>query len=97
MGVASGGVFDTIIIDTFKFLTVVLPSKDLITSFKASADTIHQAIFDLTEQNAILEEARDILLPRLMTGMIDVEELDVEHAQLNKEANDLMRRIQSVG
>lgn len=39
---------------------------------------------NLTKQNQRLREARDILLPRLMTGVIDVESYDP--AQLLKEA-----------
>jgi len=31
----------------------------------------------LTEQNQLLKEARDILLPRLMTGLIDVDQIEL--------------------
>ena len=37
-----------------------------------------QLIKSLRDQNQLLKEARDILLPRLMMGLIDVDELDVE-------------------
>lgn len=57
---------------------LVVPSQTILNEFvrevKLSFDLIHA----WKEQCAKLEEARDILLPRLMTGMIDVEELDVE-------------------
>ena len=33
---------------------------------------------NLFNQNHLLKEARDILLPRLMTGMIDVSEMEEE-------------------
>ena len=53
-----------------KFNEIVLP-------------TFHQ-IENLEKQNERLREARDILLPRLMTGMIDVE--DYDPSQLLQEA-----------
>ena len=42
---------------------------------RALAIEMDQSIKVLTNQNQRLKEARDILLPRLMTGMIDVEEM----------------------
>ena len=36
---------------------------------------------NLQKQNQLLKEARDILLPRLMTGMIDVEQINLETLQ----------------
>ena len=45
--------------------------------FDNLAKRIDGEIENLTNQNQLLKEARDILLPRLMTGMIDVEEIEV--------------------
>lgn len=75
---ASGGVFDTIIVDTFKFLTFILPSKNLIIDFTELVTPIYESCLIIQSQNRLLKEARDILLPRLMSGMIDVEELELE-------------------
>ena len=36
-----------------------------------------EKILNLHSQNELLKEARDILLPRLMTGIIDTDELDI--------------------
>lgn len=41
----------------------------------------YDAISNIRIQNHRLKEARDILLPRLMTGMIDVEKMDIETLQ----------------
>ena len=43
--------------------------------FKQKMKPIFKQVHNLTTQNQRLKEARDILLPRLMTGMIDVEKL----------------------
>ena len=39
---------------------------------------LFKAIKQMRDQNKLLKEARDILLPRLMTGMIDVEKMNIE-------------------
>ena len=67
-----------------KFQKVMMPPEDIIKGFYSEAIIIHDEIQNLASQNQRLREARDILLPRLMTGMIDVEQYDP--AQLLREA-----------
>ena len=81
--------------DVLKEYHVVVPESSVLSLFNSEVLSSIQLMRYLVMQNKKLEEARDILLPRLMTGMIDVEELDVEHAQLNKEANDPISRVES--
>lgn len=57
------------------FVKIVVPDKDLLDEFNKFADSTFQAVLNLNRQIRFLKEARDILLPRLMTGMIDVEQL----------------------
>ncbi len=59
----------------FKYLKdseIVIPTKDLAGRFEEVASTQFIAIRNLQSQNQRLREARDILLPRLMMGMIEV-------------------------
>jgi type I restriction enzyme S subunit len=72
-GAANGGVFDAIVVDTFRYIPIVKPRKSLIDQFNSSVMPIFEGIENLINQNQLLKEARDILLPRLMTGMIDVD------------------------
>ena len=44
--------------------------------FETTVAPNFRVINNLVIQNEKLREARDILLPRLMTGMIDVEQFD---------------------
>lgn len=46
--------------------------------FNTFVDKIFKQINNLQTQNRLLKEARDILLPRLMSGMVDVEEIQIE-------------------
>lgn len=51
---------------------ILVPSKLLLDEFLVSVESIHQQIDKLTQYNAKLREARDLLLPRLMNGEIEV-------------------------
>jgi len=69
---AVGGVFDTIIVDTFKMIFLELPNETVINQFNIDIKPVFQLIDTLQKQNTKLREARDILLPRLMNGQIEV-------------------------
>ena len=58
-----------------------MPSKEIIDEFVKQYKPILELRMKLKDQNKSLKEARDILLPRLMTGMIDVEKMDLENLQ----------------
>ena len=69
---ASGGVFDAIIVDTFKRMPFVCPDKDLTNQFGVLVEPIFNQIETLLLQNRALQQARDNLLPKLMSGAIPV-------------------------
>jgi type I restriction enzyme S subunit len=58
-----------------------IPSKEVIDDFVKHYKPLLELRMKLKDQNKNLKEARDILLPRLMTGMIDVEEMNLENLQ----------------
>lgn len=55
-----------------KELDVIIPNEDLIKEMNLLIEPIYNLINTLFEQNQRLREARDILLPRLMMGMVEV-------------------------
>jgi type I restriction enzyme S subunit len=61
-----------------KFQKIKKPSETELEKFNKKIDPIFKQVYKLGNQNQYLKEARDILLPRLMTGMIDVENLEIE-------------------
>lgn len=71
-GMASGGVFDTIIVDTFKFMPFVRPTIDMANQFGETVRPVFDQIVCLLVQNELLSQARDELLPKLMSGAIQV-------------------------
>lgn len=54
-----------------------IPNTQLLKDFENYCRPHFKVIDNLTYQNQLLKEARDILLPRLMDGVIDVERLGV--------------------
>lgn len=69
---AVGAVFDAIIRDTFKKIPFLLPDARLVHGFEDFVSPIFRQVENLLVQNQKLREARDILLPRLMSGEIAV-------------------------
>ena len=64
-----------------KFQKINLPRKGVQDKFNFSVKPLHKQVYQLGKQNQLLKEARDILLPRLMTGMIDVESLSLPKSE----------------
>lgn len=70
--VAVGGVFDAIVVDTFKVIPFVLPEAATTHAFGNAVRPLFQQIETLLLQNRQLARARDLLLPKLMSGQLDV-------------------------
>lgn len=51
---------------------IVIPSKALLEQFESFAEPLFRQVTNLVEQNSKLKAARDLLLPRLMSGEIAV-------------------------
>ena len=77
VAVAGGAAYPAINQTDFEKLEIVIPTKDILDKFSKLTSPILKNKSNLLDQNQLLKEARDILLPRLMTGMIDVDELEV--------------------
>jgi len=63
--------------DSMSFIKIIEPSADLVEEFGSRTLSLIEEISILRSKNQLLKEARDILLPRLMTGMIDTDDMDV--------------------
>jgi type I restriction enzyme, S subunit len=74
---ASGSAYPAVKTSDFKNATIILPSSDILDSFHTIVkDMVSQSAL-LRHENDKLREARDSLLPRLVSGEVDVSELDV--------------------
>ena len=55
----------------FKSIKIIYPTENFIIEFNKIVEPLYNSIQNLKLQNQNLKEARDILLPRLMTGVIE--------------------------
>jgi type I restriction enzyme S subunit len=69
---AVGAVFDAIIVETFKRIYLLIPDAKLLRLFDESFGPVLQQVENLTIQNQKLRTARNLLLPRLVSGEIAV-------------------------
>jgi type I restriction enzyme, S subunit len=70
--VAIGSSQKALTIETVKKIEIEIPSEGSLIEFNQETKTIIKFIYNLQKQNTKLREARDILLPRLMSGEIEV-------------------------
>jgi type I restriction enzyme S subunit len=57
-----------------KKLNILLPSKELMLKFSKITDPVFEQIQTLQQQNTQLRQIRDRLLPRLISGKLEVKE-----------------------
>ncbi|CAG1022396.1 hypothetical protein MTYM_01687 [Methylococcales bacterium] len=69
---AVGAVFDAIVIDTFKRINLLIPPPTILGLFNDTVRPMFDQVENLTLQNQKLQTARDLLLPRLMSGQISL-------------------------
>jgi type I restriction enzyme S subunit len=81
-------VFDNIIVDTFNVVPILLPSQALIAEFNEIASPIFKQLGVLLEANEHLLKTRDKLLPRLISGKLSVENLDIRFPPSMEEISD---------
>jgi type I restriction enzyme S subunit len=56
-----------------KQIKLIAPSQTIALEYEKIAEPIEELIKKLKDQNIFLKQSRDILLPRLMSGTINVE------------------------
>ena len=67
---ASGTTFLEISKTTFRGISVIVPEKNILIMFNKQCESIYEMITNHTKENQKLENARDLLLPRLLNGEI---------------------------
>ena len=76
-GISKSGVFDNIIVDTFKVVPLLVPDRKLVQNFNKKVASTFEKISALLEVNELLVAMRDKMLPRLISGKLSVEDLDI--------------------
>ncbi|WP_243471556.1 restriction endonuclease subunit S [Winogradskyella sp. MH6] len=86
-----GAIYNSVTKKDVQDIEIISATKDIHIKYNDFSSNVDKQIKNLTKQNLHLKEARDILLPRLMSGMIDVEKLDV--GSLKYEVNDSLGMV----
>lgn len=74
----SGAAIPRIVLKDFKRLPLVWPDSITRTAFEAFVFPLHQQCRTLTETNERLSAARDLLLPRLISGQLSITQAEME-------------------
>lgn len=72
---ATGATFKEISKSVFKRLKIVKPPKEVVGNYHQQVEPMYKTIEILLDKNKILKQTRDLLLPRLISGKLDVEHL----------------------
>lgn len=73
---AHGSVFSTITRQTFESLSLPMPTPDLLSAFEDTISPLFERILANVEESRTLALTRDLLLPRLMSGELRVDEAE---------------------
>ena len=73
----TGAAYPAVTGRTFEAMPLLVPSQPLLARYESIADPAVQMAAQLRKANELLTQSRDLLLPRLVTGEIDVEGLDI--------------------
>ncbi len=74
----SGSAQPQITVGSINFVKLILPPKDLIKLYIIKTKSLYVLADELRRINKNLSETRDLLLPKLMSGEIDVNNLDIK-------------------
>lgn len=74
---ASGAVFDAITINTFNSLLIVVPESNIVIKVDELLSDLFTKILNNITSNNALSSLRDTLLPKLMSGEIDVSKVEL--------------------
>jgi len=75
---ATGSAYPAVTGRTFAEMPIVIPDADLLQRYSTIAEPMLRLSSRLQEAQSILRDTRDLLLPRLISGDIDVDELNIE-------------------
>jgi len=73
----AGVIMDSLNVRSIYLLSVPIPKGTLMDDFECIARPIRQSIESLVEKNHVLRQTRDLLLPKLISGEVDVSDLDI--------------------
>jgi type I restriction enzyme S subunit len=78
VAVAKGAAYPATSFDDFESAQIVWPSSELLTTFHDRTEPMLRQVALLRAQCKVLAQQRDALLPRLISGKLRVDSLDIQ-------------------
>jgi type I restriction enzyme S subunit len=78
---AAGATMDNISKGKLMSFDVLLPPTDILDQFSSHTSDFFDRIGLSQKQSAVLRKTRDLLLPKLISGQLDVEDLDIDSCE----------------
>ena len=75
---ASGATFKELRRSTFREIPILVPSAEVMADFASVCQPVMDLLLALQRKNTVLRQTRDLLLPKLISGEIDVSDLDID-------------------
>ena len=76
-GIGTGATFKEITKGALKRFPFVVPTQGVLDTYQSATDPIEEQIENLEHEVRVLSDLRDLLLPKLVTGQVDVSALDL--------------------
>lgn len=89
---ASGSVRQSLNYTDFALIEINYPSTDIARKFNEIYNTFFKVKNDIEKENKSLIQLRDTLLPKLMSGEIDVSKVEIDDILTNQSADKLLFR-----
>ncbi len=77
-GYVSGAALPRIILKEFRKFPIIMPPSNIHNKFVNIVEPLQRLCWRLVEKNKLLHQTRDFLLPKLISGEVDVSELDIK-------------------
>lgn len=78
ISLGTGATFKEITKGVFKTIELAVPPRDVTSQFEEMVGSLAQQILNLQQRARNLRQTRDLLLPKLISGELDVSHLDIE-------------------
>lgn len=82
---ASGSTYDEISQTSFNDIQVVVPPKKDIEKFENRVEDLYEEVYTRELENQKLKSLRDTLLPKLMSGEVRVNDINLEDVEVDSE------------
>lgn len=73
-----GTIFKSVTKEDMQKIELICPLPQLVSDFEEAVGGHFSLYHNLTKRNRLLRQTRDLLLPKLISGQLDVEELDID-------------------